>query len=68
MAKRLRHGTVWTNTFGSYTPRAEWGGFGMSGNGRELGSAGLDEYVESKHLYTETAPAPAGWFKGQSKL
>lgn len=41
VAKRLRHGTVWQNTFGSYTPRAEWGGFGRSGNGRELGSAGL---------------------------
>ncbi len=40
VAKRLRHGTVWVNTYGSYTPAAEWGGFGMSGNGRELGSKG----------------------------
>jgi betaine-aldehyde dehydrogenase len=41
LARRIRHGTMWTNTYGAYTPRAEWGGFGMSGNGRELGKAGL---------------------------
>lgn len=41
VAKKVRHGTVWINTYGSYTPRAEWGGFGMSGNGRELGEKGL---------------------------
>ncbi|PWN45203.1 putative aldehyde dehydrogenase [Ceraceosorus guamensis] len=64
VARRLRHGTVWTNTYGAYTPRAEWGGFGMSGNGRELGLAGIEEYVETKHMYTETNPALMGWFKG----
>ncbi|KAL9939600.1 hypothetical protein V8E36_001417 [Tilletia maclaganii] len=64
VARRLRHGTVWQNTYGAYTPRAEWGGFGMSGNGRELGEKGLDEYIELKHMYTETKPALMGWFKG----
>jgi len=69
VAKRLRHGTVWLNSYGSYFPSAEWGGFGMSGNGRELGSSGLDEYLETKHLYQETKPALMGWFKGApSKL
>ncbi|CAD6919890.1 unnamed protein product [Tilletia controversa] len=64
VARRLRHGTVWQNTYGAYTPRAEWGGFGLSGNGRELGEKGLDEYIELKHMYTETKPALMGWFKG----
>ncbi|KAE8213868.1 hypothetical protein CF327_g2685 [Tilletia walkeri] len=63
VARRLRHGTVWQNTYGAYTPRAEWGGFGLSGNGRELGEKGLDEYIELKHMYTETKPALMGWFK-----
>jgi len=36
----------------------------MSGNGRELGEKGLDEYIELKHMYTETKPALMGWFKG----
>lgn len=64
IARRLRHGTVWVNTYGAYTAQAEWGGFGQSGNGRELGSKGLDEYVETKHLWNETKPAPMEWFKG----
>lgn len=68
IAKRLRHGTVWVNTYGSYTPAAEWGGFGMSGNGRELGSKGLDEYIETRHEWVETKPAPPGWFKGKGKV
>jgi hypothetical protein len=30
--------------------------------GRELGPAGLAEYQEIKHIWHNTAPAPAGWF------
>src|SRR5690606_3804655 len=41
VAARLRHGTVWINDFHPYLPQAEWGGFGKSGAGRELGPAGL---------------------------
>lgn len=64
VARRFRHGTVWTNTYGVYTAQSEWGGYGMSGNGRELGSKGLDEYVEVKHIWSETKPAKMNWFKG----
>jgi betaine-aldehyde dehydrogenase len=62
VAARLRHGTVWINDFGPYVPAAEWGGFGHSGVGRELGRAGLAEYQETKHIWTNTRPGPAGWF------
>ncbi|SEH76231.1 betaine-aldehyde dehydrogenase [Mycolicibacterium rutilum] len=64
VVRQLRHGTVWLNDFGYYTAAAEWGGFGRSGNGRELGPTGLAEYQELKHIWHNTAPAPAGWFKG----
>ena len=64
VVRALRHGTVWLNDFGYYTAAAEWGGFGKSGNGRELGPTGLAEYQELKHIWYNTAPAPAGWFKG----
>jgi betaine-aldehyde dehydrogenase len=64
VVRGLRHGTVWLNDFGYYTAAAEWGGFGKSGNGRELGPTGLAEYQEIKHIWHNTAPAPAGWFKG----
>jgi betaine-aldehyde dehydrogenase len=62
VAARLRHGTVWINDFGPYVPAAEWGGFGHSGVGRELGRAGLAEYQEAKHIWTNTRPGPTGWF------
>lgn len=64
VAAAMRHGTVWINDFGPYVPQAEWGGMRMSGNGRELGPAGLHEYLETKHVWRSTAPGPAGWFKG----
>lgn len=64
VVRALRHGTVWLNDFGYYTAAAEWGGFGKSGNGRELGPTGLAEYQEIKHIWHNTEPKPAGWFKG----
>src|SRR4051812_25824592 len=67
VATALRHGTVWINDFGPYVPAAEWGGFKRSGNGRELGPTGLAEYQEHKHIWQNTAPAPARWFSGQSQ-
>ena len=62
VVRALRHGTVWLNDFGYYTAAAEWGGFGKSGNGRELGPSGLAEYQELKHIWQNTEPKPAGWF------
>ncbi|HEX6527062.1 MAG TPA: aldehyde dehydrogenase family protein [Streptosporangiaceae bacterium] len=65
VAGALRHGTVWINDYHPYLPQAEWGGFGKSGIGRELGPSGLAEYTEQKHIYHNTAPAPARWFSNQ---
>jgi betaine-aldehyde dehydrogenase len=62
VANALRHGTIWINDFHPYVPQAEWGGFKQSGIGRELGPSGLLEYLEPKHVYQNTEPAPSGWF------
>jgi betaine-aldehyde dehydrogenase len=62
VAQALRLGTVWINDYHPYVPQAEWGGFGQSGNGRELGPAGLAEYREIKHIWQNTAPAAGEWF------
>jgi betaine-aldehyde dehydrogenase len=64
VASRLRHGTVWINDYHPYLPQAEWGGFGQSGNGRELGVAGLNEYRELKHIWQNVNPRPQRWFAG----
>lgn len=62
VARRLRHGTIWINDFHPYLPQAEWGGFGQSGVGRELGPTGLAEYQEAKHIYHNIDPQVTGWF------
>jgi betaine-aldehyde dehydrogenase len=62
VAASLRHGTIWINDYGPYRPEAEWGGFKQSGFGRELGAAGLHEYLEPKHVWRNTSPGRSGWF------
>jgi betaine-aldehyde dehydrogenase len=62
VAAALRHGTIWINDYHPYVPQAEWGGFKQSGIGRELGIAGLAEYLEYKHIWRNTKPAPRHWF------
>jgi betaine-aldehyde dehydrogenase len=62
VAQRLRHGTVWINDYHPYVPQAEWGGMKRSGNGRELGPTGLDEYREIKHIWHNIDPRPQYWF------
>jgi len=62
VARRLRHGTVWINDYHPYVPQAEWGGFGRSGIGRELGPSGIDEYREKKHIWHNIDPKPQNWF------
>ncbi len=66
VANALRHGTVWINDFHPYLPQAEWGGYGQSGTGRELGPSGLAEYQEVKHVYQNLRPAVTGWFADHS--
>jgi betaine-aldehyde dehydrogenase len=65
VAQALRHGTIWVNDYGPYRPEAEWGGFKQSGFGRELGQAGLHEYLEPKHIWRNTTPARSGWFTAE---
>ena len=46
----LRAGTVWVNTYNVLKPQVPFGGFKMSGHGRELGEYGLDAYTEVKSV------------------
>ncbi|XP_012272980.1 aldehyde dehydrogenase, mitochondrial [Orussus abietinus] len=46
----LRAGTVWVNTYNTVTTQAPFGGYKMSGQGRELGAYGLEPYTEVKSV------------------
>jgi aldehyde dehydrogenase (NAD+) len=48
LANKLRAGTVWVNCYDVFDAAAPFGGFKMSGMGRELGERGLDAYTEWK--------------------
>ncbi|MBM79493.1 MAG: betaine-aldehyde dehydrogenase [Planctomycetaceae bacterium] len=48
IAHSVRAGTVWVNCYDVFDAGAPFGGFKMSGIGRELGAAGLDNYTELK--------------------
>ena len=48
IAKAVRAGTVWVNCYDVFDTAAPFGGFKMSGMGRELGEEGLRPYLENK--------------------
>jgi acyl-CoA reductase-like NAD-dependent aldehyde dehydrogenase len=51
VAAALKAGTVWVNAYGLDDPAAPFGGYKMSGYGREMGSYALDRYTEVKTVW-----------------
>ena len=51
LANSLRAGTVWVNCYDVFDAAAPFGGFKMSGIGRELGEYALSLYTEVKTVY-----------------
>jgi aldehyde dehydrogenase (NAD+)/betaine-aldehyde dehydrogenase len=48
MARALRAGTVWINTYGGLDPYSTFSGRGLSGNGYELGPEAIGQYTSTK--------------------
>ncbi len=57
MARALMAGTVWINTYNRLFPEAETGGYRESGFGRLHGVEGLNDFLQTKHVYFETNKA-----------
>jgi (Z)-2-((N-methylformamido)methylene)-5-hydroxybutyrolactone dehydrogenase len=53
VAARLRAGTVWINAYRAVAPNMPFGGYGMSGIGRENGQEAVNEYLENKSVFVE---------------
>jgi aldehyde dehydrogenase (NAD+) len=51
LANGLRAGTVWINCYDVFDAAAPFGGYKMSGQGRELGEYALELYTEVKTVY-----------------
>ncbi|HVR51010.1 MAG TPA: aldehyde dehydrogenase family protein, partial [Pseudorhodoferax sp.] len=56
VARQLRAGQVDING-GAFNARAPFGGYKQSGNGRELGVAGFEEFLETKAMQFRVTPA-----------
>jgi betaine-aldehyde dehydrogenase len=62
MVKRLQAGIVWVNHMQPTYVEAPWGGYKMSGIGRELGPWGAEEYLQVKQIHINLNEAPIGWY------
>ncbi|MFE4956032.1 aldehyde dehydrogenase family protein [Streptomyces sp. NPDC056653] len=51
LARRLRAGVVWVNTYSELDLTFPFGGFKQSGIGRELGEKSLDSFTELKSVF-----------------
>jgi len=50
LARRLRAGVVWVNTYSELDSTFPFGGYKQSGIGRELGPYGLHEFQQTKAI------------------
>ena len=63
VAAALQAGIIWVQCSQPAFCDAPWGGFKRSGIGRELGEAGLYNYLEMKQVTTYVAgDKPLGWY------
>jgi len=60
MAKALRAGTVWVNTYRAVSYLMPFGGMKHSGMGRESGIDAIREYLETKAVWINTSDAAPG--------
>ncbi|AXI48583.1 sorbosone dehydrogenase [Sulfitobacter sp. SK012] len=65
-ARRAQAGTVWTNTWMDGYPELAFGGVKQSGQGREIGSYGYDEFLEVKSLVMRIGRSRAPWVQAST--
>lgn len=53
LAKAIKSGMVWINSYGAVDPAAPFGGYKFSGFGREMGEYALELYTEVKSIWVK---------------
>lgn len=61
VARAIRAGTVWINTFKQFSISTPFGGDKASGVGREKGRDGMRAYMRQKSLYQDMSGHPHPW-------
>ncbi len=62
MGRAIKAGRVWTNCYHQYPAGAAFGGYKMSGIGRENHQMMLEHYSQTKNLLVSYDPKPMGLF------
>ena len=62
VVKNLRAGIVWVNTMQPCYVESPWGGYKQSGQGREMGLHGQEEFLETKQVHINLSESPIGWY------
>ncbi|MCH4201471.1 MAG: aldehyde dehydrogenase [Bacilli bacterium] len=62
VARSVRTGRMWVNTYNSFPAGAPFGGYKESGVGRETAKVALDHYSQTKNIIINLAEKPAGMF------
>ncbi|MGJ5620685.1 aldehyde dehydrogenase family protein [Sulfitobacter sp. MF3-043] len=62
-ARRAQAGTIWTNTWMDGYPELSFGGVKQSGQGREIGHYGFEEFLEVKSLVMRVGRSRTPWVK-----
>src|SRR5262249_3406778 len=61
VAQGIRAGIVWVNDYHPIDPASPWGGFKMSGSGRENGLEAIRQYTEVKSIWGNLDDRPIQW-------
>lgn len=62
VAHQLEIGVVWINDHHRIDPASPWGGFKMSGIGRENGVEAYQEYTQTQNIIVNLSDEPFDWF------
>jgi aldehyde dehydrogenase len=62
MGRAIKAGRVWTNCYHAYPAAAAFGGYKISGVGRENHRMMLDHYTQVKNLLVSYSDQPLGFF------
>lgn len=61
--REIRAGITWINCYNPAFSEGPWGGYKMSGIGRDLGVHELEEFQEVKQININLSPGGPGWYK-----
>jgi len=62
MGRAIKAGRVWVNCYHQYPAGAAFGGYKISGVGRETHKMMLEHYTQTKNLLVSYSPKPLGLF------